>query len=64
MKKLFKTQLKKMAYGAALLSSVAVTTTNARAVPLSSAAGVSLSGTTVAARPELAGTVLVDHIRL
>ena len=55
--------LKHLVYGAALLSGAAATTTNARAVPLSSAAGVSLIGTTNAARPELAGTVLVDRIR-
>lgn len=63
MKSNFKTQWKQMAYGAALLGGVAATMTNARAVPLSSAAGVSLSGTTSAARPELAGTVLIDRIR-
>ena len=55
--------LKHLVWGAALLGGVAATTTNARAVPLSSAAGVSLSGTTVAARPELAGTVLIDRVR-
>ena len=57
------TKLKHFVCGAALLSGVAATTTNARAVPLSSAAGVSLVGTTNAARPELAGTVLIDRVR-
>ena len=56
-------KLKHLIYGAALLSGAIVTTTNAHAIPLSSAAGVSLSGTTNAARPELAGTVLIDRVR-
>src|SRR4028118_626093 len=36
---------------------------NAYAVPLASGASQNLSGTTVAARPELAGTVLIDRVR-
>lgn len=55
--------LSKTFWASAVLSGVVASANGARAVPLSSGAGVSLSGTTLAARPELAGTVLVDRIR-
>ena len=54
-----KATLSYAALGIALLGSA----TTAKAVPVSAGAGVSLSGTTNAARPELAGVVLEDRIR-
>lgn len=49
--------------GAALLLCAANAHYRASAVPLAAGASVGLSGTTNAARPELAGVVLVDRIR-
>ncbi len=61
--KIVKFQSRNVLLGAALLVSALNGAKTASAVPLSSGAGVSLRGTTNAARPELAGVVLQDRVR-